>query len=132
MRSAIILCLLVSGWANALTLSPMRVDSLVYQDLHIARFLLENTSDTVMYYDVWVSTQEDLSPTNGLYLGEEVLGGGDYRAVTVPIDYIEADKLGVYYVCVQERAESKGIGAVGRACAKLRLYWPRAELRKLR
>ncbi|CAL9960520.1 hypothetical protein VPHK250G1_0053 [Vibrio phage K250 g1] len=122
---------MVSGWASALTLSPMRVDSLVYQDLHIARFLLENTSRNVTYYDVWISTREDLSPNKGMYRGEEVLGGDDYRPITVPIDHIEADKLGVYYVCVQERQESNGIGAVGRVCAKLRLYWPRAELHKL-
>lgn len=133
MRSAIVVgLLLVTGWANALTLSPMVKDDLVYTDFYMARFTLENTSDDVMYYDVWLTDNvETLLPGEGLYKGEEVLGGNSYKTMEVPVMGIIPDKLEKFYVCVQERVGDGKLAVVGRTCAKLRLYWPLVELQQL-
>lgn len=135
MYRAITLSLLVSGWANALTLSPMYKQELVYRDLYKAVFQLENTSPRVVYYDVWVTLEPSLPPPKdwmyGLFKGEEVLGGNSYKQMTVPVFNIKPDKLETYFVCVQERPEKEKLSVVGKACAKLELYWPLAELRKL-
>lgn len=132
MRSYLIAaCLLVSGWANALTLSPMKVDELVYTDFYLAHFSLFNTSHDVVTYDVWVSSNDRLKPEEGLYKGEEVLGGEGNKVITVPIYEIPADTLEVYYVCVQERPLKSQLSVVGKVCAKVRVYWPRSELQTL-
>lgn len=133
MRTAVIgLLLLVSGWANALTLSPMIKDELVYSDLYLATHKLSNTSQNLMYYDVWVTKGEkSYDSGDAIYKSSEVLGGNSYKSITVPIMDVAPDKLGVYYLCVQEKPEKGKLLVVGRVCAKLRLYWPLAELRKL-
>lgn len=133
MRTAVIgLLLLVTGWANALTLSPMIKDELAYSDLYLTTHKLSNTSNKLMYYDIRVTKGEkSYDDGDAIYQGSEVLGGDSYKSITVPIMDIAPDKLGVYYLCVQERPEKGKLLVVGRACAKLRLYWPLAELRKL-
>lgn len=131
-RTVIAVCLLVSGWANALTLSPMYKDELVYNSFYTAVFRLDNTSTGVMYYDVWVGADVNkLEPEDGLYVMGTVLGGKDYKNIFVPMPWIEENKLEVYYVCIQEKPLLEGFSAVGRVCAKLRLYWPLAELQTL-
>lgn len=123
---------MASGWASALTLSPMYKDELVYTDLYMARFELENTGRDVMYYDVWVTKDVDtLLPEEGLYKGNEVLGGESYKQITVPVMDIKPNKLEKVYVCVQEKSGDGKLAVVGRTCAKLRLYWPLQELRTL-
>lgn len=133
MRSLVIgLLLVVTGWANALTLSPMKQDEILYKGNGYANFQLENTSNNVMFYDVWVSRDpSSLEPAVGLYKGEEVLGGDSYRQISVPIWGVKPNQLEVYYVCVQERPSGSEIAVVGRVCAKLRYYWPQAELQQL-
>lgn len=132
MRSAIAICLLVSGWANALTLSPMRIDSIVYGSSHITNLSITNTNVNVAFYDVWVSKNvETLEPEGGLYQGETVIGSDVTISFSVPIFNIKPDDLEVYYVCVQERPDKSEMSVVGRVCAKLRLYWPASELRTL-
>lgn len=133
MRSLIIGLLLVSGWVNALTLSPMRQDEISYKSNVYAYFQLENTSNNVMFFDIWISTNPDtLEPAMDLYKGEEVLGGNSYKQISVPIKDIKPNKLEVFYVCVQEKPSGSEIVIAGRVCAKLRYYWPQAELQLLR
>lgn len=135
MYRAVILFLLVSGCANALTLSPMKVDSLVYSDVYKATVSLTNTSENVTYYDTWIARDYDGHIPSGLayeyYRGELALGGLTTRFITAPIFDIPHDKLEVYYLCVQERPTGAQLGAVGRVCSKLRLYYPYAQLLKL-
>lgn len=131
-RPVIALCLLVSGWANALTLSPMKVEELVFTDFYVANFRLENTTSGLMYYDVWMTPDTDhIEPEDGYYALGTVLGGKDFKSIRVPVTGIEKDKLKELYVCVQEKPSNAELSVVGRTCAKLRLYWPASELRKL-
>lgn len=110
----------------------MYKDELVYTDFYTAVFELENTSETVMYYDVWLTNDvESLLPKERLYKGKEVLGGSSYKTIRVPVMEIKPDNLEKFYVCVQERAKKEKLAVVGRACAKLRLYWPLRELQTL-
>ncbi|ANO57515.1 hypothetical protein [Vibrio phage vB_VhaS-tm] len=110
----------------------MYKDELIYTDFYMAHFELENTAKDVMYYDVWLtSDMETLLPEEGRYKGREVLGGNSYKTIQVPIVNIKPDNLEKFYVCMQEKAENGTLAIVGRTCAKLRLYWPLAELRKL-
>lgn len=127
-RPVVALLLLVSGWANALTLSPMHYDKLVYTNYHTASFKVENTLKESVEYDITV-TREGLEGER-VYRGRLELGGSEYRTIGVPIMDIEPDKLSMFYVCVQEKPGSEKWTVVGRTCAKLRLYWPLLELRQ--
>ncbi|AUG85330.1 hypothetical protein FDJ20_gp172 [Vibrio phage Thalassa] len=128
--SVILLSLLISGWANALTLSPMYKDDLVYQDLYMAKFKLENNGADLQEYDV--SLHKESPEGEILYTSEDVLGGDGYKSLSVPIYDIKPDKLQKYYICVTEKPkENQKWGVVGRACAKVRLYWPQSQLRQL-
>ncbi|AFB83935.1 hypothetical protein F404_gp078 [Vibrio phage pVp-1] len=129
-RSVILLGLLISGWANALTLAPMYFDELVYQDMYIAKFRLDNTDVDLRYFDVTV--HEDSLDGNVVYSNTEVLGGESYKSLRAPIYNLKPDKLQKFYVCVTEKPkEGQKWGVVGRACAKVRLYWPQSQLQQL-
>lgn len=131
-RAVTLSLMFLSVGAQALTLSPMRVDKLVYNNLYIANFELRNTDEKFRTYDVWISRDlNTLEKEKSAYSQKEVLGGKSYKKLSVPIYQIKPDELEVYYICVQERPLNKGIGVVGRVCAKLRLYWPQSELLKL-
>lgn len=110
-------------------------DELVYRDLYRANFQLENESDNVMYYAVWTTKDPYADPPKdwmyGMYNGEEVLGANSYKMISVPIFNIKADQLETYFVCVQEKPQNAKIVVAGKACAKLRLYWPLSQLQKL-
>ncbi|CAL9983077.1 hypothetical protein VPHD81_0031 [Vibrio phage D81] len=132
-RSVILALFALSGWANALTLSPMYFNELAYSDFYMARMEIENNSESARYYDVWVTIDPYASvPEEGSqYTWSEVLGSNEYKTISVPILNINPDQLEVRYVCVQERPNYGKLEVVGRACSKLRLYWPRSELLKL-
>lgn len=107
----------------------MRIDRMVYQDFYQVPLKLENTNKDVTYYDVTLHK----AGWNGkiLYKSEEVLGGEGYKTIKVPISKIKPDKMNKFYVCAQERGKEGQWGVVGRVCAKVRLYWPLAELKLL-
>lgn len=131
MRSAIIIVgLLLSGWANALTLSPMYKDDLVYQDMYIANLKLENTDVDLRKFTIKV--RSDSPEGKIISTQEDILGGEGYKTIKVPIYNIKANKLHKYYICVTEQPkEGDAWGVVGRVCAKVRLYWPLSELQHL-
>lgn len=108
----------------------MYKDELVYRDLYMAKFKLENNSTEIQYYDVYVAKN---SPEGEkIYEYEDVLGGEGYKSLNVPIHSVKPDELQKYYVCVTEKPkEGQKWGVVGRACAKVRLYWPQSQLRRL-
>lgn len=126
MRSIIILSLIIGGWANALTLSPMKIDELTYSNFYLSKYTLRNTYDTVMYYDV--SVYKDKLDSRIIYSNEEVLGSNDYKTIEVPILNIDKDNLEKYYICVTEIPEEKEMNIAGRVCSRLRLYYPYAQL----
>lgn len=108
----------------------MYSDELVYQDLYIAKFRLDNTDTGIMYYDVEIHKN---SPEGEVvYKTDDVLGGEGYKSLKAPIYNIKPNELEKYYVCVTEKPkEGQKWGVVGRVCAKVRLYWPRSQLQQL-
>lgn len=108
----------------------MYVDDLVYQDMYIAKFKLENTDSEVTYFKT--SLFENSIEGKLLYESSEVLGGDSYKTVKIPIYEIAPNKLQKYYACITEEPKGgEGWGVVGRACAKLRLYWPQEQLKQM-
>lgn len=132
-RSVILALFVLLGRANALTLSPMYFNELAYSDFYMAIMKIENNSEDVRYYDAWVTKDpySSVPREDSQYAWSEVLGGNEYKTISVPILDINPDQLEVRYVCVQERPNYGKLEVVGRACSKLRLYWPRSELLKL-
>lgn len=102
---------------------------MVYQDFYQVPLKLENTNKDVTSYDVTLHK----ASWDGkiIYKAEEVLGGEGYKTIKVPISNIKPNKLTKLYVCVQEKGKEGQWGVVGRVCAKVRLYWPLAELKQL-
>lgn len=108
----------------------MYIDDLVYQDMYIAKFRLDNTDVDLRYYDA--SIHKDSLDGEVVYKSDDVLGGEGYKSLRVPVYNLEPDKLQKFYVCVTEKPkEGQKWGVVGRACAKVRLYWPQLQLRQL-
>lgn len=106
------------------------MDELVYQDMYMAKFRLDNTDVDLRYYDVYIRKN---SPEGEIvYSSEDVLGGENYKSLNAPIYNIKPDTLQKFYVCVTEKPkEGEEWGVVGRVCAKVRLYWPQSQLQKL-
>lgn len=108
----------------------MYKDDLVYQDMYIANFKLENTD--VDFRSFIVNVREKSPEGKILSTQENVLGGEGYKTIKVPIYGLKANELHKYYVCVTEKPKGgERWGVVGRVCAKVRLYWPLSELQRL-
>lgn len=110
----------------------MKIDEIVFSHFYKATFTVRNTSNHVVSIDYWVTTEpEKAKPkdVNGYSLvGEVSLAGYEHKIIFARISNIKPDKLQVYYLCAQEKPSNQNIAVVGKACAKLRLYWPQSEL----
>lgn len=130
MRCYVIIILILIGTnASALTVSPMLSDQVTTKSSKQAIYKIVNNYSQVMEYEIWLDRGKG---TDKLYLSKFLVGGSQSELVTVPIWNITADKMEVFRVCIKEKSVStRKVGILARVCARLRLYWPAAQLQVL-
>lgn len=129
MRSHLIALAVFSEAAFGLSLSPMLLDEIVGYSHAIPVFSVTNHQQEPQSYDV---TVDHIGGNDGIYSSSIFVAGGAKHSMQIPIVEIPPDQLMVYRVCVKESEGSKvqksGHAVSLRACARLRVYWPRSIL----